>query len=84
MRETQEERLKREADLAVQWEVAEGSRAWKGEGGAIAGASAAVAGGAQQGGSVPSTPLSGNPMGMTPVTPPMKVPLNLLVFHVGQ
>eukprot|EP00873_Tetraselmis_striata_P020056 jgi/Tetstr1/440320/TSEL_028657.t1 len=72
VRETQEERLAREAELAHQWEIAEGSRAWKGEGGAIAGASAAVAGGAVQTMSAPSTPLVANPSGMTPATPPIK------------
>lgn len=43
VRETEEERLRREARLAAAVEIAEGSTAWKGEGGAVAGAAAAVA-----------------------------------------
>eukprot|EP00191_Tetraselmis_sp_GSL018_P012506 CAMPEP_0177598674 /NCGR_PEP_ID=MMETSP0419_2-20121207/12506_1 /TAXON_ID=582737 /ORGANISM="Tetraselmis sp., Strain GSL018" /LENGTH=1263 /DNA_ID=CAMNT_0019091197 /DNA_START=454 /DNA_END=4245 /DNA_ORIENTATION=- len=71
VRETPEEKARRDASLAEQWEMAEGSRAWRGEGGAVAGASGALAIGAQQG-SAPATPMPGNPAGLTPVTPPIR------------
>ncbi|GLC39018.1 hypothetical protein PLESTM_000827500 [Pleodorina starrii] len=60
VRETDTERLVREKMLADAMEVAEGSRAWKGEGGAVAGAVLALAtggvGGRDSGSAVPATP----------------------------
>ncbi|KAG2431488.1 hypothetical protein HXX76_009502 [Chlamydomonas incerta] len=59
VRETEGERLAREKMLADAMEVAEGSRAWKGEGGAVAGAVLALATGgvgAERPAAVPATP----------------------------
>ncbi|GLI63648.1 hypothetical protein VaNZ11_006646 [Volvox africanus] len=61
VRETDTERLVREKMLADAMEVAEGSRAWKGEGGAVAGAVLALASGNVSGregnaSAVPATP----------------------------
>ncbi|GFR42823.1 hypothetical protein Agub_g3780, partial [Astrephomene gubernaculifera] len=72
VRETDGERLARERMLADAMEVAEGSRAWKGEGGAVAGAVLALATGGvgSRGDGVGGS--SSSSAGAVPATPPAR------------
>ena len=84
VRETSEERLKREKAIVDAMEVADYSRAWKGEGGAMAGAVLA-AGGPGSGGGSEVHGLGGAMMSQVhrTQTPPMQVAQTPQVSHLS-